>query len=353
MTLNPITIEVIASRFGEIAATMEYVLYHSGYSPILRESKDGTAGITDRTGRVVLIGGGLQYHLTAYRQGVQAVLAAFPVETLRPGDSFILNDPYLGGNPHVPDLIAVTPAFYAGAVIGFGVSVAHKADIGGIVPGSSGSAAREIYHDGLLLPPVRFQTVAGIDQSVEAILRNNSRIPDVLLGDIRAQVGATRIGGERLGALCAEYGSDIVQAVMLRLMELSHNRIAAEIASWPDSETDASGFLDHDGAVLGRPIEIHVAVTKSGSKLRLDFSRSSPQTLGPVNITRQTAQAVSIQALHTIADPTIPFNDGVRDIVEFVMPEGLVVNPVHPATMNHYFPTACIVYSVCSRRWEN
>ena len=107
-------------------------------------------------------------------------------------------------------MVAVTPCFHAAALIGFGVSVAHKADIGGLVPGSSGAGAREIFHDGLLLPPVRFQTEAGIDEAVEAIIANNSRIPEILLGDLRAQVGATRIGVERLAALCDEYGRDTV-----------------------------------------------------------------------------------------------------------------------------------------------
>ena len=163
-TIDPVTTEVVASRLRETAATMEYALYHSGYSPILRESKDGTAGLTDPEGRVVIISGGLQYHFTAYQQAVQAVLARYPAAGLKPGESFVSNDPYKCGSPHAPDFVAVTPAFHQGVLLGFGVSLAHKSDIGGLVPGSSGAAAREIYHDGLLLPPVRFQTQAGIEE---------------------------------------------------------------------------------------------------------------------------------------------------------------------------------------------
>ena len=202
-TIDPVTTEVVASRLRETAATMEYALYHSGYSPILRESKDGTAGLTDPEGRVVIISGGLQYHFTAYQQAVQAVLARYPAAGLKPGESFVSNDPYKCGSPHAPDFVAVTPAFHQGVLLGFGVSLAHKSDIGGLVPGSSGAAAREIYHDGLLLPPVRFQTQAGIEESIEAIIANNSRVADVVLGDLRAQVGCTRLGVERLGRLDA------------------------------------------------------------------------------------------------------------------------------------------------------
>jgi N-methylhydantoinase B len=150
MTIDPVTTEVVASRLRETASAMEYALYHSGYSPILRESKDGTAGITDAAGRVIMISGGLQYHFTAYQQTVQAVLARYPAENLRPGDSFVANDPYRCGSPHAPDFVALTPAFHGNVLIGFAVSLAHKSDIGGLVPGSSGAAAREIYHDGLL-----------------------------------------------------------------------------------------------------------------------------------------------------------------------------------------------------------
>ncbi len=198
MNVDPITTEVVGSRLREIASSMEYALYHSGYSPILRELKDGTAGVTDPEGRVVLVGGGIQYHFMEYEQAVHSVKERYSSKRMRRGHSFIANDPYKAGSAHAPDMVAVTPAFHDGALVGFGVSVAHKADIGGLVPGSSGAAAREIFHDGLLLPAVRFQSNDGIEEIVEAIIRNNSRVPDMVLGDLRAQVGCTRIGAERL-----------------------------------------------------------------------------------------------------------------------------------------------------------
>jgi len=345
MSIDPITTEVVASRLREIASSMEYALYHSGYSPILRESKDGTAGLTDPAGRVVMISGGLQYHFTAYQQAVQAVLARYPAEGLKPGESFITNDPYKGGSPHVPDFVAVTPSFHAGLLIGFGVSLAHKSDIGGLVPGSSGAAAREIYHDGLLLPPVRFQTDAGTEEAIEAIIANNSRVSDVVLGDLRAQVGCTRLGVTRLAALCDEYGRDVVCDVMGSLMSLTARRVRSELRSWRDGSAEAEGFLDHDGAAKDVPVHIHVRATKSGDRLRLDFSNSSPQTLGPVNLVACTTQAAALLAVLATCDPTIPVNFGLREAVDFVMPEGLVVNPRHPATVNLYFPTAHLIYN--------
>jgi len=345
MTVDPITTEVVASRLREAAATMEYALYHSGYSPILRESKDGSAALTDAQGRVVIMSGGLQYHFTAYHQAVQAVLQRYPAERLKPGESFIANDPYKCGNPHVPDLMAITPVFHGGELIAFGVSLAHKSDVGGIVPGSSGAAAREIYHDGLLLPPVRFQTDDGIEESVEAIIANNSRVAEVVLGDLRAQVGCTRIGGQRLAALCDEYGRDIVCQVMQSVIHGTAQRVRSELAGWADGSAEAEGALDHDGVTKDKPVAIRVRVTKAGERLTIDFTGSSPQTLGPVNLIGATTQAAALMAVLTTCDPTIPTNAGLGEAVDFVLPEGLVVNPRFPATVNLYFPTAHLVYN--------
>ena len=345
MKVDPITTEVLASRLRETVATMEHALYHSGYSPILRESKDGTAGLTDKRGRVVMLSGGIQYHYTAYEQSVQAVLARYPLARLQPGDSFVCNDPYKGGMPHAPDFCAITPAFHRGELVGFAVSLAHKSDIGGIVPGSSGAAAREVYHDGIVLPPVRFHTAQGIEESIEAIIANNSRVPEVVLGDLRAQVGSTRIGGQRLVSLCDEYGRDTILEVMQSLIAASSRRLETELLQWSDGEADAEGFLDHDGVIKDQPVRIHVTARKCGGRLTIDFTGLASQGRGPVNMVSCTARAVSVMAILAASDPTIPVNAGLNDRVEFVFPEASVVNPQHPATINHYFPTAHLVYN--------
>src|ERR1700745_2189676 len=161
MKLDPITTEVIISRIRETTAAIENALFHSGYSPILRESQDGTAGLCDAEGRVIMVGGGLQYHSLLYTRAVESVLARYPMAEMQDGDSFISNDPYKAGNSHVPDVVVITPVFYRGEIIAFGASVAHKADVGGLVPGLSGAAAREIFHHGILIPPARYWTQEG------------------------------------------------------------------------------------------------------------------------------------------------------------------------------------------------
>ena len=344
MKLDPITMEVVISRLREVAATMEHALYHTGYSPILRESQDGTAGITGADGRVVIVSGGLQYHSLPYYHAVQSVHARFG-ESIRDGDSFIVNDPYKGGNPHVPDMVAVTPVFFGERIIAHTVSVAHKSDMGGIVPGSSGAASREIYHDGLLLPPLRYQTPEGVNESVEDIIRNNSRVPDIVIGDLRGQVGCTRLGATRLHALAEEYGVDTVCETMSEWLAITGRRLREEFAGWGDGTAEAEGFLDHDGADLATPVRVHVRATKRGDTLVLDFSGCGPQTRGPVNVCAPTTQACALLAVIAATDPDIPMNAGLLDAVEFVMPPGTVVSPRHPATMNLYFPSAHLAYN--------
>ncbi len=345
MSLDPITAEVILSRLRETTSAMAHALFHSGYSPILRESQDGTAGLTDGNGRVIMVGGGLQYHSLLYSQSVAAILERYPADEMREGDSFISNDPFKVGNSHVPDMVVATPDFFDSKIIGFGVSVAHKADVGGLVPGSSGAAAREIFHDGILLPPVRFATAEGTNREVEAILRNNSRVPDVVLGDLRGQVGATRLGATRLQALLGEYGTDEVLETIAELLSRTTERVRREVAAWPDGCFEAEGFLDHDGDDRSKPVRIHVTATKKGDQLTLDYSGTDPQAAGPVNTPSATARAVSMQAVLAASDPTIPMNSGAFDAIEFIVPPGRIVSPEFPATVNHYFPTSHLVYN--------
>jgi N-methylhydantoinase B len=345
MKIDPITAEVVLNRLAEVAATMEHALYHSGYSPVLRESQDGTAGLLDAHGRIVMISGGLQYHSLVYGRAVESVIEKFGRDGLRAGDTFIVNDPYQGGNSHVPDIVAITPVFHRGQLIAFTVSVAHKADVGGIVPGSSGAAAREIFHDGLLLPPVRYLTAAGVNEAVEDIIRSNSRIPEIVIGDLRAQAGCTRLGAARLEALAEEYGAEMIRDAMDGLLSTTAARARATIARWRDGEAAADGCLDHDGANLQVPVRIHVQVTKRGDRLKLDFSGCGPQTAGPVNLNAVTTRAISLVAFVAAADPDLPVNAGLLEALEFVIPEGTVVSPRRPATVNNYVPTMHVVYN--------
>ncbi|HZU04608.1 MAG TPA: hydantoinase B/oxoprolinase family protein [Chloroflexota bacterium] len=344
MGLDPITLEVINNRLREIVATMEHLLFHSGYSTILRESFDGSAGLCDREGHTVMASGA-PYHLFPYYYSVRGVLRNYALEDMHEGDSFILTDPYWGGNLHVPDLVIVTPVFVDGQVIGFCVSIAHKTDLGGLVPGSSGAGAREIFHDGLLLPGVRYWTRDGVVREIEAIVKRNSRSPDTVAGDIRAQVGCTRVGAQRIRDLCAEYGTENILFAFAELQRLSEQRVRQGLAAWPDGEAEAEGWSDHDGVDLDRPIRLHVKVTKRGDEITFDYSQMHEQVKGPTNLRQTHAETAALLALLAYLDPTIPINDGARRPIHFINPEGRITNARWPAPVNSYFGLTVVVYS--------
>jgi len=343
--LDPITLEVVSNRLQEISRTMEHILFHTGYSTILRESQDGSAGITDREGNVIGGAAGETIHLTPYVYTVKGVLENYRYDEMEAGDTFVVNDPYKGGSHHVPDVAVATPVMYRGQVIAFTSSIAHKPDVGGMVPGSSSAASREIFHEGLLLPPMKYWSKGKLIKEVDLVIRNNCRTPDLTAGDLRGQAGCTQVGARMLCALCDEYGVDTVLQCFAELQNVTEKRLRAELAILPDGEREAESFLDHDSADPDKPVRIHVRIIKQGSDLTIDFSGCAPQTRGPVNLPQHSAEASCLVALVSFLDPTIPFNEGLRRAVTFISPPGKVVHPIHPGPVNHYFPTNHQVYN--------
>lgn len=344
MSVDPITLEVIRSRMDEVVHNMEWLLFHSGYSPILRESYDGSACVLDADGRVVAAAG-MPIHGYPYRYHAQAIIDKHG-DTMKPGDSFLINDPYHGGAHHVPDVAAITPVFHEGRRIAFTASISHKPDVGGLAPGSSSAQSRELIHDGLLLTGVRGWSESGLNLDVDAIMRANSRTPEELMGDVRAQIGCTRVGASRLLGLAEEYGLDVLLDTFGLLQNRAERLFRTELSGLPDGDAEAEGFLDSDGADLDTPVRFHVAVRKSGDRIEIDYTGSSPQVRGPVNVRPQSAEAAAVMALVGFLDPTIPVNEGIGRAIDFVNPEGQVTHARHPAPVNNYFPTMQLMYGL-------
>lgn len=345
--LDPVTLEVIDNRLHEITGAMQHVLFHSGYSTILRESHDGSTGICMADGQTVLALGAIN-HLYPYHKSSLAVLAAYG-DDIHDGDSFIITDPYEAGSSHLPDLVVVTPVFVDGALFAFSVSTAHKPDLGGLVPGSSSPDSREIYHEGLLVPTVRYWTSRGVNREVEAIVARNSRVPDLVVGDLRAQVGCTRLGADRLAGLCAEYGADVIKAAMAELLSRTGQRLRTALLDWPDGDSEAEAFLDDDGVDLDQPVRLHVAVRKRGDRIVMDYSGTSAQVKGPINLGLAVSEAAALLALLTYVDPSIPLNDGARQAIELVNPPGRLTNPTWPAPVNSYYGTMSVLADTTGR----
>ena len=226
--VDAVDLEVVKASLSGIVQEMQNSLFRTGYSTIVRESQDASCALMNAAGEVVAQHVVLPLHIGAFPACCGAVIKAFGSE-IAEGDAFLINHPYQGGSPHAPDMAVLSPVFCAGALIGFCGSIAHKSDIGGPVPGSCSGQAREIFNEGLHLPAVRYQRAFAPCPDIERIIAANSRTPELVLGDIRGQLGADRLGEKRLGELIGKYGRDKILACWDRLFELSEAAAAAEL----------------------------------------------------------------------------------------------------------------------------
>jgi N-methylhydantoinase B len=340
--VDPITLQVIYARLAGIVQEMQNSLFRTGYSTIIRESQDASCAILNTRGEVIAQHVVLPLHMGAFPACAAGLLRHYPPAEIREGDAFIVNHPYLGGSPHAPDMAVLVPVFYGGEWVGFAASIAHKSDIGGTVPGSGSGQAREIYQEGLHLPPVRFASAHRPVKEIEAILTANSRTPEVVIGDIRGQVGSGRLGERRVAELMERYGKETVIASTELLSSYTESRVRKAIASWPDGRSEGESFVDNDGIDLDKPIRVHVAVEKTGDRIHFDFTRSSDQTRGPANIRPPLVRACCTYCLISLVDPHLPINQGLARVVEATFREGSVVDPRFPAAVNTYMPTALV-----------
>ena len=259
MQINAVNLEVVKASLSGIVQEMQNSLFRTGFSTIVRESQDASCALLNAKGEVVAQHVVLPLHIGAFPACCGAVIAEFS-DDIAEGDAFLINHPYQGGSPHAPDMAVLSPAFHAGELIGFCGSIAHKSDIGGPVPGSCSGQAREVFNEGLHLPAVRYQRAFTPARDIERIIAANSRTPELVLGDIRGQLGADRLGEKRLGELVDKYGKDKILACWARLFELSRRRLMATFAEWKDGRFEAERFVDDDGFDLNAPVRIHVMV---------------------------------------------------------------------------------------------
>ena len=342
-SVDPITLQVIQARLAGIVQEMQNSLFRTGYSTIIRESQDASCAILNNRGEVVAQHVVLPLHMGAFPACAAAILKTFALDEIEEGDAFIINHPYLGGSPHAPDMGVLTPIFHQGEWVGFAANMAHKSDIGGTVPGSGSGNAREIYQEGLHLPPVKYMSRRRPVKEIEAVIAANSRTAALVIGDLRGQVGAARLGERRISELMERYGRAAVIDCTELLSDYTENRVRRTILSWPDGESEGESFVDHDGIDLKHPIRIHVKVTKRGDRLQFDFSGSSDQTQGPANIRPPLVRAACVYCVVALVDRFLPINQGLARVIDATFRPGSVVDPRFPAAVNTYMPTALTV----------
>jgi N-methylhydantoinase B len=337
--IDPVTLAVLNGRLEQIADEMDATLFRSAFNPIIAEAHDASHGLYDAANGETLVQGksGLPIFVGCMSFAVQAVIAKAARDgDLAPGDVYIFNDPYDGGT-HLSDFKLVRPYFRDGRVYCHLASVGHWHDVGGNVPGNYNPVATECFQEGMLIPPVKLFAKGELRQDIVDIVQANSRQPTSIYGDLTGQIGALELGERRLTALLDEYGDMLVQEALAELKTRAAALMRANIAELPDGIYTAEDWLDNDG-IHDRPLKIALDITVTGDRMKLDFSRSAPACAGPVNIARSTAIAACYVALkHIFHD--VPANAGVLEPIEFVIPQGSILDARWPKPVGGYTET--------------
>lgn len=336
-TLDAVELEIIKASLDGIVQEMQTSLFRTGYSTIVRESQDASCAIMNAHGEVIAQHVVLPLHIGSFPACCEAVRREY--DDIGHGDAFLINHPYEGGSPHAPDMCIITPVFIEGVIVAFCGSIAHKSDIGGPVPGSCSGQAREVFNEGLQLPAVRYQRGFQRNVEIERIIASNSRTPELVLGDLRGQLGSSRLGEDRLVALIAKFGTDKALASFDRLLDLADQRMRAAISEWIDGRFEAERFIDDDGVRVNQPVRIHVVVEKRGDRISFDFSGSDDQAVGPANIRPPLVRAAIAYCMIALVDPHMFINSGLMRAFELKVREGSIMNPRYPAPVNTYNPT--------------
>ena len=336
MNVDPITLEVMRNKLDGIANEMQLTLVRSAFSAIVKEGLDASASLFTLNGETLAQALAVPVHLGALTPMVGRLLATVPRDQMHEGDIWILNDTYLGGT-HLPDIAIMTPVFADGRVIAISAAMTHHQDVGGMTPGSTPTNATEIFQEGLRIPLLQFRSGQTLNATLIAMLRQNVRLPNVLMGDINAQVAACTIGARRLGELAAGFGREELIALFEELLTRSETMTRQVLRGLPPGTYRYVDYLDNDGVDLDKPVRVEVAVTVAGDTMTCDFTGTSPQVRGPFNCMPSGPYAAACFALRAVTDPegTIPNNGGCFRPIGFVLPEGSLVNPKEPA------PTGC------------
>jgi N-methylhydantoinase B len=353
MPRDAIELEIFKNLYHSIAEEMGAALRRTAFSPNIKERRDYSCAVFDAAGNVIAMGDHMPVHLGSMPMSVQAAIDACAAEQgMQPGDIVMLNDPFRGGT-HLPDITLVAPVFVnhvsgkARSKAGkrrrskrpqcvqpdfYVASRAHHADVGGAFAGSMG-LCREIYQEGVRIPPVRLMRAGTIDHDVLALLLNNVRTPDEREGDLGAQIAACHTGAERLREVCARYGIETAKRTAADLLDYSEELMRRFLRGVPEGEYKAEDFMDNDG-ISDLPVRIAVSVRISGrGAVTVDFTGSDPQVAGSVNAVAAITYSACFYVFRCLLAEDVPATAGLMRPIRVIAPEGTIVNALPPAAV--------------------
>src|SRR5580693_10722852 len=326
---NSVDLEIFRNLFVSIADEMGAVLRKTAFSANIKERRDYSCAVYGKAGETIAMGDHMPVHLGAMPLSVQHALAAF---RLGPGDVVIVNDPFRGGT-HLPDITAVSGVFTGKSKSAdfYVASRAHHADVGGMSPGSM-PLAREIYQEGIRIPPVLLMKGGKVQGDVMQLILANVRTPEEREGDLMAQVMSNRRGENRLLEIVSRYGLGRVRRSAGDLLDYSERVTRAMLRQIPDGVWRFHDFLDDDG-ITDEAVRIAVELRIKGDSVEVDFTGSSPQVGGSVNANYAIAVSAAMYCFRCLIDAEVPYNAGLLRPIRVIAPERSVVNAGLPAAM--------------------
>lgn len=338
--------ELIASALEAAAAEMCASLIRSAYSPNVKERGDCSTAICDVQGRTLALATHAPSHLGSTLRLVPAILERFPLASLRPGDAFFANDPYIVGVTHLNDCTVAAPIFVDGALVAFGTAVAHHSDVGGRVPGSESGDSTSIFQEGIRVPPIKLFSEGAVLKDVLELFLLNSRTPHFNEGDIFAQRAATNVGAQRVQDLYARFGATASVGAIARMLDATERRFRDLInRDLRDGVYYAEDWLDEDG-INDEPVKLAVQATVRGSDLEFDFSACAKQLGTGKNVPYTHTMATVYYCVKAMIDPDLPINEGMYRPIRVLAPEGSIVNPRAPAGVGSRGLTSMILSDV-------
>ncbi|WP_407525867.1 hydantoinase B/oxoprolinase family protein [Methylobacterium oryzisoli] len=326
--IDPITFAVLKSALESIVDDMAYTVMRTARSPIVRDVLDYSTTMCDAKGRILAQAKTVALHLGAVPDAMAALMRHYG-DDLHPGDVIIFNDPYDGGM-HLPDIFMFKPIFAGSRHVGFSVVICHHCDVGGRVPGSNASDSTEIFQEGLRIPPLKLFDKGVRNKTLFDIIAKNVRLPDLVIGDLDAQLATCALGERELLRLVDRYGIAPLEAFLEEFLDYGERLARKAFAAWPDGSYRFTDHIDGDG-FDETPIPIRVAVTVAGDGLIVDFAGSSPQVRGAINSTLSFVKSATYLAVRCTLDADVPNNAGLYRCIDIRAPQGSLLNPDFPA----------------------
>lgn len=327
--LDAATLEVLRNALDATSEEMGAVLRRTAFSPNIKERMDASCAVFDRNAQLVAQAEHVPVHMGSMLTALGPTLAA--AQPLEEGDVLVVNDPFVAG-AHLPDILFVSAIYSEGQHLGYVAARAHHSDVGGMEPGSMPGNSREIWQEGLVIPPVLLYRKGVLQQDIERLILANVRTPLERRGDLNAQLACLRVGERRVAELAAKYGTNVLLRGLEALLEYAARRMRNRIAQFKPGTYRASDALDDDG-IGSEPVAIEVSITIEGERMVIDFGGSSPQRPGNINAVAPMTHSAVFFALKMVTDASIPANAGAFWPVEIRIPEGCVLNARTPAAV--------------------